>query len=320
MKKSVRSVRLVAMVLLSGIQPLIGRALFQCEGEVSENMQQAVEAMGRNNRSEVDFYFDTGIFGYEGDQVRFKEGKTLPIEIIEAIREGRINSANGLRYIGQIVTACPGLSNNRDNFGKNALDHAIDLKLPEIVEGLLDDPGIRFDVFNNKMGPFIDMIIHCGNLGLIKKADKRRMTEDQLKSILDYAWDKWSHMNAGNSEEVKHVAGKYCDLMILILDLKKEKAKARKGDELINAIVEDDIENICHLLETDGLNINHQDQGGYTPLMWAVAMGNFAIVCEILARGPDLNMRNNEGKTAFDIAQQNRNEDIVGVLSQVRRG
>lgn len=55
------------------------------------------------------------------------------------------------------------------------------------------------------------------------------------------------------------------------------------------------------LLKTKNIDINIQDNEGYTPIMRAISTGRSEIVMLIIAKNPDCKIRNNQGKTMIDI-------------------
>ncbi len=67
------------------------------------------------------------------------------------------------------------------------------------------------------------------------------------------------------------------------------------------------------LPHTKGIN-QQTDSGGETPLMILVARGDYPAVKMLLAYHPDLDLKNAEGKTALDIAEEHEYEDIVRLL------
>ena len=60
-----------------------------------------------------------------------------------------------------------------------------------------------------------------------------------------------------------------------------------------------------------GADINKQNNGGFTPLMWAAMYGKIEVVRELLKRGAKKDLKNENGKTAYDRAS---NEDIKALL------
>ena len=60
-----------------------------------------------------------------------------------------------------------------------------------------------------------------------------------------------------------------------------------------------------------GADINKQANGGSTPLMIAAYNGKIEVVRELLKRGAKKELKNNSGKTAYDLTS---NEEIKALL------
>jgi len=60
-----------------------------------------------------------------------------------------------------------------------------------------------------------------------------------------------------------------------------------------------------------GADINKQKNDGYTPLMLAARWGRIEVVRELLKRGAKKDLKDNDGKTAYDRAS---NEEIKALL------
>jgi hypothetical protein len=165
----------------------------------------------------------------------------------------------------------------------------------------------------------MDMIICSGKLELFAKAIASGLEESQVPVLSRHVQERLvAYLASVNGRSSPYyVWVKNCsELLVMFLNWVEEEAKTRKEKELIEAICVLDVERICYLLEMEELNINYQDRRGYTPLMWAVAMGDLAIVIEILRRNPDRGLKNKEDKTALDIAKQNPNVDIIDALER----
>ena len=82
-------------------------------------------------------------------------------------------------------------------------------------------------------------------------------------------------------------------------------------------------EMIQYLIEERGLDLNHQDNFGLTPLMEAILHKNlpFSTIEYLIAQGSDINIKDSKGKTALDYAKERGDmvgEQIVDLLERVR--
>ena len=65
---------------------------------------------------------------------------------------------------------------------------------------------------------------------------------------------------------------------------------------------------------TSGITVNTVYPNGLTALMWAGASGHLATVQALLDQGADVNMVDNRGKTALQMADENSQLDVVKLL------
>jgi ankyrin repeat protein len=65
---------------------------------------------------------------------------------------------------------------------------------------------------------------------------------------------------------------------------------------------------------TDAINIDWQDETGTDLLMLACGYGHIEIVHFLLSFNPNLNQKNNFGKTTLQLAQENGYADIINLI------
>ena len=75
---------------------------------------------------------------------------------------------------------------------------------------------------------------------------------------------------------------------------------------IANALIEDDLIKVLISKELTRDDLNKKDQGGNTPLHFASAYGRLEIVKFLLENKADPSLKNNEGKTALQIADTNK--------------
>jgi ankyrin repeat protein len=71
---------------------------------------------------------------------------------------------------------------------------------------------------------------------------------------------------------------------------------------------------VGQLLIGAGANVNVRQSQGYTPLHYAAANGLDLVVRSLLAHGVDTTIRNQQGKTAYDLAVERGNLSTTGLL------
>ena len=71
------------------------------------------------------------------------------------------------------------------------------------------------------------------------------------------------------------------------------------------------------MLVRNGAAINSLTSDGWTPLMTAAFKGNPELVRYLLDEGADSSLKNQEGKTALDIAGSANNTEIINMLKDV---
>ncbi len=72
--------------------------------------------------------------------------------------------------------------------------------------------------------------------------------------------------------------------------------------------------NLLNLLFNKNVDLNFQDELGYTALSWASYLGNVNMVKLLIDAGADLNIKDNDGYTALMISLQNECNDIIKLL------
>jgi ankyrin repeat protein len=77
---------------------------------------------------------------------------------------------------------------------------------------------------------------------------------------------------------------------------------------------------MCRLLLDWGAKVDHVDKWKETPLQDAAWMGHLSVVKLLVERGADVRLRDENGRTASDMARSGGKRDVVQWLDSVRRG
>lgn len=75
-----------------------------------------------------------------------------------------------------------------------------------------------------------------------------------------------------------------------------------------------------YLVKSRNVDINIKDNAyGNTPLLWAVTLGSYDVTKWLIENGADLNVLNNEGKSAYDLAKKYEHLEIINLLNSYER-
>ncbi|CAN7995108.1 unnamed protein product [Ixodes hexagonus] len=96
-------------------------------------------------------------------------------------------------------------------------------------------------------------------------------------------------------------------------------AAPAKPSQLFTAAQHNDVAEIERCLAA-GLDVNHIDSFGWTPLMCAACDGAEDSVCCLLKRNADKRMLNKQGKTAMDLAMARGHFNVVQLLCKTEPG
>jgi ankyrin repeat protein len=94
------------------------------------------------------------------------------------------------------------------------------------------------------------------------------------------------------------------------------QTKTSSGLSVLHVAAEKNLLTMVKVALDKDCSVNNVDQFGFTPLMSAARSGNSAIVSYLLNCGADASIKNSEGLTASDYANQNGHKDIVEMMSQ----
>jgi ankyrin repeat protein len=84
------------------------------------------------------------------------------------------------------------------------------------------------------------------------------------------------------------------------------------------AISKGDLAKVQQLLGI-GVNINHKDERGKTPLMYAILYKQTEIVSYLIRNGADYRAEDKNGLTILDYAEQSKSEPILKLVNDARK-
>ncbi|MDR1434883.1 MAG: ankyrin repeat domain-containing protein [Puniceicoccales bacterium] len=200
--------------------------------------------------------------------------------------------------------------NLRDDMGNTVLHMAINFRSEKIAELLVKLP--EMDI--NARGKFGDTALHLLSEKLLSMGSVIRAL--MARKDLDLTMENDRGNTARSLLESMKIKA---SLLVNTMDaMVKEKGESSPEENLRDAIIGDDPDEIQKLIrEFTDLNVNWQDLKGQTLLMYAVAMGNFEVIQNILML-PDINLTLTDaaGKTALDYGKDNRNTRIINILKK----
>lgn len=86
------------------------------------------------------------------------------------------------------------------------------------------------------------------------------------------------------------------------------------GSDLIDAVRHGDAQS-CASLIAKGADVNFQDAGNNTPLIWAASYGNYEIAAMLVQAGADAAVKDISGHTALDWAKTHDNSALVSLFT-----
>ena len=68
-----------------------------------------------------------------------------------------------------------------------------------------------------------------------------------------------------------------------------------------------------------GVNVNHKDERGKTPLMYAILYKQTEIVSYLIKKGADYRAEDSNGLTILDYAEKSKSEEILKLVNDARK-
>ncbi|MFT5318832.1 MAG: ankyrin repeat protein [Chlamydiales bacterium] len=179
----------------------------------------------------------------------------------------------------------------------------------------------RFARFLLDRGASIDYQLsesrHEGNTALIEAVSSKKIK--LVHFLVSRNADVMIQNEEGESALTIAVKGGNLDLVQFLLSKGAEvSVMDRSGRNLLNILVSSysamNKKELALLLFDAGLDIDEEDQEGYTPLMRATQGYTLENLQFLIDLGADLQKRNSEGKTALLLAQENFKQDMERLL------
>lgn len=136
--------------------------------------------------------------------------------------------------------------------------------------------------------------------------------------VVDLLLDKGAEVPAagpGGQQLLAFAVSKGLDRLFLAMVQKGVELNSTGGSSLLHAAAMGGSERILTVLVEKGFTVDSADDDGWTPLMFAADMGRAGAVSFLLGRGADPNARNLLGQSAWNIASENGELGIAGLLA-----
>ncbi|MDR1906874.1 MAG: ankyrin repeat domain-containing protein [Puniceicoccales bacterium] len=293
---------------------------FPVEEEANPEAQLR-QALLTGNTDAVTFLLEAGIDPNEQDQQSWTLAMLIVInrDQLEAIRPGL-----PLELINLLINSPNFNPNLRNNKGDTVLLLAARCGCEEILECLLDLPNI--DV--NARGYLGDTVMHLLMINKINLPQFGSWNTAIGKILAHPEWDSNAQNDKGQTvrdllEIMQNNIATLLEKIDAIQETRLVPLREQELSEIIIAAIggnEDDVVAIQEYLERyPDLNLNWQQPGtGHTLLMCAVTTGDPNIV-RVLLQAPynyDFSLTDYDGKTVFDHARNNYNEDVINILEE----
>jgi len=181
----------------------------------------------------------------------------------------------------------------------------------EKVQEILKDTLYPINEMNNEKETPLLIATHDNNIEVAKLLIKAGADINQQDSIQDSAY---LYAGAqGKTEILKY--------MIEHAEPNQNIVNRYGGNSLIPAAEKGHLNNVKLLLEDGKIDIDHQNNFGYTALIEAVALTDGSevyqqIVQELVIYNANKELRDNSGKTALDYAKENGYTTMIKILEE----
>lgn len=229
------------------------------------------------------------------------------------------DSESSSLYDSRVVRQSSESSSNVDSqtkestmtYQSGALSQAVETKNIDQVEKILSSDGYPIDEQNEKGETPLLIATHNNDVDIAKK-------------LIDAGADVNKQDNIEDSPYLYASAQGKTEILAYIIENAEPNQSIYNrfgGNSIIPAAEKGHLDNVKILLADGKVDINHQNNYGYTALIEAVALRDGSkvyqeIVSELLKNGADKTLKDNSGRTAEDYASEKGYETILKLLKQ----
>jgi ankyrin repeat protein len=214
----------------------------------------------------------------------------------------KLYNDNALEALKEAVRKSPGAANEPLENGSFLIVDASRAGKVELVNFLVD-VGADVNVTDKRTG---DTVLHSADM----------LPLETISLIVDKGFDVNTRNRYGqvalsclvnnleNKDKIEFLLSKGADL----------KVQRDNGATLLHQVAQQNVPEMIDYLVEKGLDPNARDRHGWTPLHNASVLGAADSVKMLLLKGADKNILNDEGETAYRIAEKNEHLDVTKAL------
>lgn len=200
---------------------------------------------------------------------------------------------------------------NHASFSKGSLIEAMSTNDLHAVDKILQDKSYNLNETNDKGESSLLIATHNNYIEVAKRLIDAGADINQQDQISD---SPYLYAGAqGKTEILAYMLNKQVP--------NQQKVNRFGGNALIPAAEKGHLENVKLLLEDGRVDINHQNNYGYTALIEAVALRDGSLIYQqivevLLKAGADKSLRDHTGRTALDYAESLGYSRITEILQK----
>jgi ankyrin repeat protein len=217
---------------------------------------------------------------------------TAEQDLFSAIQDGHADK------VRELISAHAELINARNEVGLSAVLFSVYNGKNEIAK-LLIDRGARLDIFEAAATGTQDRV--------------EQLLHKDPNSLNSFSPDGWTPLHLAvffGRVNIAHV------LLSKGANINAVSKNEQRVTPLHSALANPNNAAVAQLLIDCGADVTMKQSSGYTPLHYAAANGLESIVKNLVGRGVDTSVRDNELKTAYDLAVEKGYTAIAGLLQR----